>query len=353
MFHKTFVPVLTHRTIRSIVVAAAALFLLAAAAGTPEGDLHALQAKLASAKTAVVDDYTHVAAETGAADQIVERLDADEAALALADPADPAGSEALRVRILLDVSLAEQVTNPAATSSSSAHGPQMRLVKSSADQTLQPLALYVPGSINLDQPAPLVIMLHSQEQTEADLISEPALRQLADASGAILAVPYARGDRSEDTTTQADVYDALAFVLSAYKIDARRIYLAGFSYGAFEAFMLAPHDPGRWSGVLSIAGSLTNGDKDAFVRSMQGKSTFLVIGSDDPIVKAQYVEGASAFLAANGIDSHFYMEKGGVHSLESLLPSLQRAWNDMLAGVHFGTPEPDAPSPLPTPSQRY
>ena len=78
-----------------------------------------------------------------------------------------------------------------------------------------------------------------------------------------------------------------------------------------------------------------------------------VIGSDDPLVKAQYVKGASGYLMANGVDSHYYEERGGVHSLVSLLPSLQRAWNDMLAGVHFNTPEPDNPSPLPTPSLRY
>lgn len=353
-FHKTVARVLIHLTpLRSAAIVAAAGVLLTAT-GAPQYDRQALQTQLAKSRSQVISAYARIATETGAADALVARLDEDQTAVTLVDTSDAAAAERLWLRVGLDISLADQLTSsPSAPSSTALHGAQMRLFQSSADRTLQPVAVYVPQNANLDRPSALVLMLHGQGQTETDFLADPLLRQLADESGAILAVPWARGDRPADATTTADVYDALSSLVTNLKIDTRRVYLAGFSLGGFEVFMIAPHAANRWAGVLSVGGSLTNDDKDSFMRAMQGKPVFLVIGSDDPLVKAQYVKGASGYLSANGVDSHYYEERGGVHSLVSLLPSVQRAWNDMLAGVHFNTPEPDAPSPLPTPSLRY
>jgi predicted esterase len=345
--------VLAHLTpFRCLALIWAASILLAAT-GSQTYDPTALESQLTKTRAQVLSAYARVAAETGAADQLVERLDADQAAVQLADSNDTAQAEPLWLRAGLDISLAQQLIDPASPLPTPTTGAQMRLFTSSADHTLQPVAVYVPAHVDLGRPAALVVMLHGQGQTETEFLSDPSLRQLADASESILAVPWARGDRPLDATTTADVYDAAARLTTDFKIDGRRVYLAGYSLGGFEVFMIAPHAANRWAGVLSVGGSLTNGDKDSFTRSMQGKPVYFVIGSDDPLVKAQYVKGASGYLNANGVDSHYYEERGGVHSLSSVLPSVQRAWNDMLAGVHFNTPEPDNPSPLPTPSLRY
>jgi len=329
-------------------------FVLVAAAGSSQYDPKALQTQLTGARAQVVANFPRIASESGYADELVARLDEDQTALRLTDASDPAATEQMSLRVGLDVSLARQLVGlPSATVPAIARGAQIRLVRSSVDRTFQPVAVYVPSQASLDRPNVLVIVLHGHGQTESDFLSEPSLRKLADESDAIVAVPRLRGDRPVDATTTSDLYDTATSLLADFKIDPRRVYLAGFSEGGFQVFMLAPHDPNRWAGVLSAGGTLTNDDKDVFARAMQGKPTFLVIGSDDPLVKAEYVRGAAGYLNANGVDSHYYEQRGGVHSLDSLMPTLQRAWNDMLAGVHFGTPEPDAVSPLPTPSQRY
>lgn len=324
------------------------------AAATPNNSLQSLRAGLQSARTLAVSHFSRIASDTGSADQIVARLDSDLTAVALTDPKDAVAFDRLSFRAALDESLVNQLIDDTAAPVSQTPGAAaIRLVRASADGTLQPLAVYLPATYDTQKSVPLILMLHAQGQTETELLSEPSLRKLADDTGAIFAVPWMRGDRAIDTVTGKDAYDALALLEANYKVDKRRTYLAGVSLGGFDVFMLAPLHPDRWTAVLSIAGTLTNDDKDGFVKAMRGKAAFLVIGSDDPLVKVEYVRGAAAYLTANGVDCHYYEERGGAHSLESLQPSLQHAWTDMLAGVRFSSGEVDIPSPVPTGSERY
>ncbi len=337
---------------KAALVVASVLVLSAAA--TPGNNPQSLTAGLRGARALAVSHFSRIASDTGAADQIVARLDSDLTAVALVDPQDTGAFDRLGLRVALDESLVNQLIDDKVAPVSQTPGVAvLRLVRSSADGTLQPLAVYLPASYDTEKSAPVILMLHSQGQTETELLSEPSLRKLADDSGAIFAVPWMRGDRAVDAVTGKDAYDALALLESNYRVDARRSYLAGVSVGGFDVFMLAPLHPDRWTAVLSIAGTLTNDDKDGFVKAMRGKPAFLVIGSDDPLVKVEYVRGAAAFLTANGVDCHYYEQRGGLHSLDSLQPSLQRAWTEMLAGVRFTSPEVDIPSPVPTGSQRY
>jgi dienelactone hydrolase len=335
--------------------AAVACIAIAAvsAAANPIDSPQTLSADLTKARTLAVSNFAHIAAETGFADQIVARLDSDQTDVSLANPNDPTALEPLFLRVSLDVSLVDQLaTNPALPGVQEPGSASLRLVHSSADQTFQPLAVYLPASYASQKTVPLVFMLHGPQQTETGLISEPIVRQLADARGAIVAVPWARGDTPMNSVTLADVDDTLAFLQSNYRVDARRIYLAGFSLGGVDVFTLAPHNPQRWSAVLSIGGTLTNSDKEAFVHAMRSKPVFLVIGSDDRLVSVQYVREAAQYLSANGVDSHYYEQPGGAQSLASVARALTNAWYDMFATVHLGEEEIESPSPVALPSQR-
>jgi predicted esterase len=148
------------------------------------------------------------------------------------------------------------------------------------------------------------------------------------------------------------VYDALALLSSSYNIDRRRIYLSGFSLGGIVLFMVAPVHAEYWSALLSVAGTLTNDDKDSVTRAMRGKAVFLVVGSDDTQIRAQYVHGAATYLAANGVESRYYEQPQGVHSLNSLQPTVERAWRDMFSGVRFVAPDVEVPTPSPRPTLR-
>jgi len=131
------------------------------------------------------------------------------------------------------------------------------------------------------------------------------------------------------------------------------VYFSGVSLGGVVLFKVAPLHPEHWSALLSIAGTLTNDDKDSVVRAMRGKPVFLVIGADDPFIKAEHARGAADYLAANGVESRFYEQPQGVHSLRSLQPSVERAWRDMFAGVRNVAPDSGVTTPGPMASRRF
>ncbi len=370
MFHKSPNDVTKRDSVRrssSFAAAALALALLTAAANpasnaTPPapGNAQALatsappadvRARVSAARTLLVANFANVKARTGSAGELIARLDADLSAFS-ANSTDRNTEFDTTLVAQLDASLVEQLVSGAYQPPAGVRGAAALVFASSADKTMQPLAVYVPPSYNPNKAAPLIIMLHGQGQTENELLATPWLRALAQEMGAIFAAPYARGDDEADASGMSDVYDALALLSSAYNIDRRRIYLAGFSLGGIALFMVAPVHGEYWSALLSVAGTLTNDDKDNVARAMRGKAVFLVAGSDDTLIKAQYVHGAANYLAANGVESRYYEQPQGVHSLSSLQPAVERAWRDMFSGVRDVAPEIDVPTPSPRPTLR-
>ena len=265
----------------------------------------------------------------------------------------PAEIEVLSLNAQLDESLVDQSVRGAYLQPKDVRGAAALMIRASYDKSLQPLALYVPSSYDASRQAPLIIMLHGQGQTESNLLATPYLRTLADQTGAIFAAPFARGDRPDDSARASDVYDMLDLLQRAFNVDRRRVYLAGVSNGGFDIFLIAPQHPERWSALLAIAGTITNDDKQSVVRAMAGKRIFLVIGANDQRIKAEYVRGAAAYLLANGVESRYYEQPNGVHSLQSLQPAVEHAWRDMLSGVRNVAPDMYLPSPQPTASQRF
>ncbi len=337
--------------IARIALAAIAITALCAAANPPAAGVAALQAQLSAARARALSNFARIASQTGFADQIVARLDSDQAEVTQADRSDAAEMERLDVRVALDTNLVDQlISTKALQAFQQAGSAGLDLVGSSSDKTLQPLAIYLPPSYAFEKSAPLIVMLHGLQQTETELLSQPVLRKLADASGVVIVAPWLRGDSPVNSLSTSDLADALAFAQANYRIDRRHTYLGGVSMGAFNAFAFAPSNSQAWAAVLSVAGSLRNDDKDAYVRAMQMKPAFLVIGSDDPLVNAQYVQGTVSYLNSSGVEAHYYEQRGGVHSLDSLEPALARAWNDMLAGVQMHVKEIQSPSPVGSPT---
>jgi predicted esterase len=312
-----------------------------------------VRARLTAARVLLVTDFNDVKTRTGSAAELMARLDADLSAVPATVAAGVPNDWASRSLVAqLDASLVEQLVGGKYVPPGGVRGPASLVFASSKDKTMQPLALYVPTNYDPSKGAPLIIMLHAQGQTENELLATSWLRALAQETGAIFAAPYARGDDESDAAGSSDVYDALALLLSSYTIDRRRVYLSGFSLGGITLFMVAPTHPENWSALLSIAGTLTNDDKDSVARAMRGKPVFLVIGSDDMQIRPQYVSGAAAFLAANGVESRYYEQPQGLHSLSSLQPTVERAWRDMFSGVRYVAPESDVPTPAPQITKR-
>ncbi len=351
---------LERRTLRALSYGATAVGALLAfiaagdvvpqSPGAPPPSPSAIKATLESARAQLVDHLADVKTRTSSATDLVSRLNADIAAVTAASEPDALQSIALVAQ--LDESLSTQLVSGSYLPAPQ-HGAGSVLFLASADKTMQPMAVYVPSTYNAKRAAPLIIMLHGQGQTESELLATAYLQRLADESGAIFAVPYARGDDETSPTAASDVDDAASWLMKTYTIDPRQVYLSGYSLGGIAIFLIAPVRPNQWNALLSIAGTLTNQDKDSAARALRGKSIFFVAGENDPYIKAQYVHAASEFLAAGGANSHYYEQPNGMHSLVSLQPAAQQAWRAMFTEVRNVAPNPSVAAATPMPSRRY
>jgi pimeloyl-ACP methyl ester carboxylesterase len=211
-------------------------------------------------------------------------------------------------------------------------GVHEALVRSRVDGTLQLVAIYVPPAV-ASQRAPLAIVLHGNPQTEAELLGPPVLRRLADRTGTILVAPFGRGiyDFAEPAAT--DVYDLLDDVQKTFPVDRGRTYLAGYSMGAFSVFKIGPRGGYRWSGVMCVAGAILNSGVRPVSIAWQDMRIYVVTGAHDDSIPTVYAEQTASFLAGLGLPVSFYREPDGTHALRTLVPSLQRAWDDMHASL--------------------
>ena len=206
------------------------------------------------------------------------------------------------------------------------------LVPSRVDRTWQLVALYVPPTVHATR-VPLAIVLHGNPQTESELLAQPSLRRLADRTGTIVAVPYGRGlyDYAEPAAT--DVYDLLALLQNQFPVDRGRTYLAGYSMGGFSVFKIGPRGGARWSGVLCISGAILNSGVRPVTIAWRTTPLYVVTGAHDESIPTKYGEQTASYLASLGLGVSFYEEPRGSHTLRTLWPSLERAWDDMHAAL--------------------
>jgi dienelactone hydrolase len=238
----------------------------------------------------------------------------------------------------LDLSLAKQLLSGDYRPMKAIRGLGETFVKSSRDGTMQPVAVYVPPSYSPDNPAPLVVFLHGNPQSETQLLAPKYVADLADETGSILVAPYGRG-YYDFRGSISDVYDALDAATSAFRIDPRRKYLAGYSMGGFSVFEVAPVHPDPWAAVMCISGALLGHDAHSVLSMLSSKPFYVLTGSADDSIPTQYPTATAVFLRNSGMAVSFYSLTGGVHRMITLLPVLSQAWNDMHHGV-IRTPPP-------------
>ena len=232
----------------------------------------------------------------------------------------------------LDIEAVDQLVSGTPAPLRAAPGLHELLVPSRVDGTWQLVAVYVPPSAK-PQRAPLAVVLHGNPQTESELLGQPYLRRLADRTGTIVIAPYGRGiyDYAEPAAT--DVYDLLGAVQVAFAADHGRTYLAGYSMGGFSVFKIGPRGGYRWAGVMCISGAILNSGVRPVSIAWHDMRLYVVTGAHDASIPTKYGEQTAGYLAGLGLPVSFYEEGTGTHALRTLTPSLQRAWDDMHAGV--------------------
>lgn len=130
-------------------------------------------------------------------------------------------------------------------------------VTSTLDGALQP-CLFVPAT-GTDEPQPLLIGLHPWSHGFDTFAEMEMLRKQAGARGWHYLQPHFRGPNNQPEAcasrlARQDILDAVDFVVAKWRIDQRRIYLAGVSGGAHMALVMASYAPERWTAVSAWCG---------------------------------------------------------------------------------------------------
>lgn len=123
----------------------------------------------------------------------------------------------------------------------------------------QPYAIYVPDR-TVNRPQPLVLLLHflGGNYMSYPLISWPNLKAWADALGAIVAMPLARGEAGwYEGEAEKDVFEVWRDVAQHYDVDRDRVYLTGMSMGGFGTWRLGTLYPDQFAKAIVWSGPVT------------------------------------------------------------------------------------------------
>jgi polyhydroxybutyrate depolymerase len=174
-----------------------------------------------------------------------------------------------------------------------AHGAAAPAAKS------RPYGLYIPGGLDRSKPAPLVVFFHAYGSTGAASARGLGLMGAADTHGFVLAFPDgtvdSQGNRFWNATDACCNFDHTSVddvayatwliddVASKVSIDAKRVYVAGHSSGAFLSLRLACDRAPRIAAAVSFAGA---GWKDASrCKPSEPVSILEIHGDADTIVR--------------------------------------------------------------------
>lgn len=139
-----------------------------------------------------------------------------------------------------------------------ATGLVLRGYRSKLDGSVQPYGLVVPAALpGSTRETPLLVWLlgRGERRTELAFLAEreagppPIVPQ-----GALVLVPYGRFCNATKFAGEVDVAEAMSAVRAHYRVDARRIAVAGFSMGGGSTWHLAAHHSGLWCAASPGAG---------------------------------------------------------------------------------------------------
>jgi predicted esterase len=136
-------------------------------------------------------------------------------------------------------------------------GTLVRGFISGIDGTPQPIGLEIPADLDLSKPVPLTVWLHGRGDKVTDMhfiderMHKPGQFQ---PGGCITLHPFGRQCLGYQLAGEADVLEAIEAVKRMYRIDDRRILLAGFSMGGAGAWHVGAHYADHWCGLHAGAG---------------------------------------------------------------------------------------------------
>jgi len=190
--------------------------------------------------------------------------------------------------------------------------------------------VYVPKGYDRTRPLPVILFLHGAGergvdgllQTEVGLGS--AIRRHVDRFPAIVVFPQAAPQTVWQGPPARAALAALDRTMREFRIDRRRVYLAGLSMGGNGAWHLAYNHPDRFAAMVVICGFVTPRGPllsippateidpfGAVARKVAGIPVWLVHGDADPTVPVDESRRMAAALKAAGANVT-YRELPGV-----------------------------------------
>jgi phospholipase/carboxylesterase len=107
--------------------------------------------------------------------------------------------------------------------------------------------------------------------------------------------------------------------------DPGRVYLAGFSQGAYLTHCAAVRAPGRVAGWIAQSGRLKTELLEALLPGVAGKPVLIQHGRNDPNLPPHAAEDSAAALSAHGADVTLRFYDGG-HAITPAMVADARAW---------------------------
>ncbi|EFM12355.1 hypothetical protein PaecuDRAFT_1035 [Paenibacillus curdlanolyticus YK9] len=161
--------------------------------------------------------------------------------------------------------------------------------QSRLDDSLERYSIVLPDGYSSDKQYPLVILLPVCRY-ELDLPDVRAFFQDRMDEDAILVTFTCRGVTMGSYVGEASFLEGLDVIQQRYSIDEDRIYLSGYSNGAFAAWAIAQAYPDRFAGIAAYAGS-ASADK---LLNLSNVAVLNVCGEFDYAIEASYKKPAAA-----------------------------------------------------------
>ena len=146
---------------------------------------------------------------------------------------------------------------------------------------LKYILMSVPKDYDATRYYPLLFVLHPWSEDGKGNAPEPfvgAWTEVLGPKGWIIAAPLS--PIYDNETSINPLMDALKRVKEMYKVDDRRIVLAGHNAGANMAWRLAVTTPAAFSSVVALSGEIPQQDYGA-LKGLAGKKAYIFRGSKD------------------------------------------------------------------------
>ncbi|MEI7732229.1 MAG: prolyl oligopeptidase family serine peptidase [Verrucomicrobiota bacterium] len=128
---------------------------------------------------------------------------------------------------------------------------------SSLDGSPQPIGLEIPPDLDWSKPVPLAVWLHGRgdKATDMHFIADRLHKSGAfQPGGCIILHPFGRQCLGFQLAGETDILEAIEAVKRRYRIDEKRILLAGFSMGGAGAWHAGAHYADQWCALHAGAG---------------------------------------------------------------------------------------------------